>query len=70
MKSEHFRYDPFPQKKCPICKNKFIPAPQHAWKIGTEKGGQLVCSYHCMRAYEKAAAAKNKKRKTKYEKLL
>ena len=39
--------------ECPICKKKFYPAPMHAYKIGFESQPELVCSYHCMRAYEK-----------------
>lgn len=38
---------------CPICNKKYIPAPEHAWKIGSEKVYKLVCSYTCMRAWEK-----------------
>lgn len=53
--------DPFVYKKCPICKKNFIAAPQHAWKIGSEKGYKLVCSYHCMRAYEKEHPPKRRK---------
>ena len=42
---------------CRVCKKRFLPAPFHAWKIAlTRYGGArtLVCSYSCMRAFEKA----------------
>lgn len=39
-------------RACPICKKNFIPAPEHAWKIGGEHRA-LVCSYTCMRVWEK-----------------
>lgn len=49
---------------CPICGKKFIPAPEHAWKIGKinlfknensnqEDRNKLVCTYSCMRKWEK-----------------
>lgn len=38
-------------KTCPICGKTFVPAPMHIYKI---KYGKKVCSYHCMRKYEKA----------------
>lgn len=35
---------------CPLCNEKFIPAPQHAWtKYDSDV---LVCSYHCFRQSE------------------
>ena len=46
--------------ECPICKKMFLPAPQHAWDIsgyGTD-WERLVCSYHCMRAWERKQEAK------------
>lgn len=55
------------EKKCPICGKIFIPAPQHAWKIGERvknkpdiefkeppEDVKKVCSYSCMRKWEKA----------------
>lgn len=39
--------------KCPICAKEFVPAPEHAWKIGTDKQNRLVCSYTCMRKWER-----------------
>ena len=43
----------FVWKKCPICGKEFHPAPQHNWKIGAESSNKLVCSYTCMREWEK-----------------
>ena len=40
----------FVMKKCPICGKDFHPAPQHIYKIS---GNKVVCSYTCMRAWEK-----------------
>lgn len=45
---------------CPICKQKFAPAVEHAWKIDTDR---LVCSYSCMRIWEKADAKKKRRRR-------
>lgn len=52
--------------ECPICGKKFIPAPEHYWKIGNYKLNTRtddVCSYSCMRKWEKEQEAKLKKRK-------
>lgn len=39
---------------CPICKKNFYPAPLHAWKIGNDRCREkFVCSYTCMRVWEK-----------------
>ena len=46
-------YSKYPE--CPICGKKFVPAPFHAWKIS---GDILVCTYSCMRKYEKSHAPK------------
>lgn len=41
-------------KKCPICGKKFHPVPEHQWRIGGENAKPtLVCTYSCMRKYEK-----------------
>lgn len=50
-------------KKCPICGKGFHPAPEHAWKIGPEQTGPLVCSYTCMRKWEKEHPPKKKIRR-------
>lgn len=41
-------------RTCPICGKEFLPAAQHSWKIGNhEWRKELVCSYTCMRKWEK-----------------
>lgn len=42
-----------PLTECPICKKKFAPAVEHAWKIGNVANSKLVCSYSCMREWER-----------------
>ena len=60
------------ERICPICNKKFIPAPYHAWKIGRtvdDNDGslnytvKLVCSYTCMRKWEKEKESNKKKKK-------
>ena len=41
------------EKICPICGKLFIPAPEHTYKVA--KGGK-VCSWACVRKYEKDKA--------------
>lgn len=48
-----------PLKVCPICKRKFAPAPSHYWKINYDR---LVCSYSCMRAWERVQEANRRRR--------
>lgn len=43
---------------CPMCK-KELPPPERAWETS---GGELVCSYHCMRHYECVHGKKKKKK--------
>lgn len=50
---------------CPICGKHFVPAPEHMWKIGNwcdieEIRVQKVCSYTCMRKWEKEQEAMGK----------
>ena len=41
--------------KCPVCKKKFYPElGEWAWRIGTEDNKRMVCSYGCMRKWQKA----------------
>lgn len=52
---------------CPICGKKFIPAAQHAWCIGGwdsvhGERNQRVCSYTCMRKWEKEQEHLDKER--------
>lgn len=50
-------------RKCPICGKEFLPAGQHSYKIGTiVKQQKLVCTYTCMRKWEREQEEKNKKR--------
>jgi hypothetical protein len=54
--------------ECPICGKKFIPAPEHYWKIGNygmESRDERVCSYSCMRKWEKEQEAEIKAKKNK-----
>lgn len=46
--------------KCPICKKKFMPASMHAYHISNPNTHwkRLVCSYHCVRAWERKQDAK------------
>lgn len=53
---------------CPICGKKFVPAPEHMWKIGNWDGISglrytRVCTYTCMRKWEKAQLDNDKQRK-------
>ena len=65
---KYFQEHCLPQE-CPICGKKFIPAPEHYWKIGKGKYDVSetriinVCSYSCMRKWEKEQEAKNEERK-------
>ena len=52
--------------KCPVCGKMFNAAPEHSYTIGYgEKRGKnkkrLVCTYSCMRKWEKEQAEKPKK---------
>lgn len=43
----------FVKKTCPVCGEKFYPAPMHSYKVGNSAHNKLVCSYSCMRKYER-----------------
>lgn len=52
---------------CPVCGKEFAPAIEHAWKIKVKNSkGQWtqnkkkVCSYHCMREWEKEVEEERK----------
>lgn len=50
------KFTPFrsrPPVKCPICGEMFSPTAEHAYKIGEGNKSQLVCTYSCMRKWEK-----------------
>lgn len=43
--------------KCPVCGETFYYDPEHAYMIGFSRGkttGKKVCSYSCMRKWEKS----------------
>lgn len=72
---EYFQKHCLPQT-CPICGKGFIPAPEHAWKIGhitsyaiknrrDDAYQRNVCSYTCMRKWEREEEAKIKAKKAK-----
>ena len=48
---------------CPRCGKRFFPAPYHQWRIGYTDAFKLVCSYTCMRKWEKEKVDKRKTKK-------
>lgn len=48
------------ETKCPVCKRKFIPAPEHIYKEC--RGKRLVCTYRCMLESERKYEAKKAKK--------
>lgn len=53
---------------CPICGKNFVPAVEHMWKIGgwgniSGMRTERVCSYSCMRKWEKEHEYEDKKRR-------
>ena len=53
---------------CPVCGKEYVQMPQHMWKIGNWDGitGERnirVCSYSCMRKWEKEQMENEKKKK-------
>ena len=53
MNNKNGAYSVYSIKKCAVCGKEFHPAPDHALKVGNEFSDRLVCSYSCMRKYEK-----------------
>lgn len=47
--------------ECPVCKNSFIPAPFHCYKVL----GRRVCSWHCVLDGEREIARKRLDRRKK-----
>ena len=45
------KYDPIELHKCPVCKQKFIPAPEHRYK---GYGDRLICSWACLCKYRES----------------
>lgn len=43
------------KRTCPECGGIFVAEDRFSWayRVGSHTGGDFVCSYHCMRAYEK-----------------
>ena len=51
---------PWVMRTCPLCGKEFLPAGMHSWTIGNNSMTQeLVCSYTCMRKWEKNPKRKN-----------
>ena len=46
----------FKNEVCPVCGKEYIPAPKHLYRIPkpNHNGKVKVCSYGCVRAYEKS----------------
>lgn len=54
MNNKKGTYSIFVEVNCAVCGKAFKPAPEHALKIGNSiHHPKLVCSYSCMRKYEK-----------------
>ena len=49
---------------CPICGKTFAPAPEHAYYIKNNRS-TLVCTYTCMRKWDKGEVKELKTRKIK-----
>ena len=47
--------------KCPVCEKMFKAAPEHAYHIGADRK-KLVCSYSCVRKWEKEQETRRKKK--------
>ena len=55
-------------KTCPVCGKRFLPAIQHSYKIREKgEGGhlKLVCSWRCVRVFEKNDTVKRVNRRWK-----
>ena len=51
------------ENRCPICKKNFVPAPNHQWIISINHNPRKkVCSYNCMRKWEKPRLEAEKKK--------
>lgn len=57
------------QEKCPVCGKMFKPAPEHAYHIGSSQK-RRVCTYSCMRKWEKEKAERTYKPKAKAKQAL
>ncbi len=52
---------------CPVCGKKFAAAVEHVYKIGTGHDKELVCSYTCMRNWQKEQESKKTQRPKKID---
>ena len=60
---------PWDEIKCPICGKMFVPAPLHAWKINVGYYREIeVCTYSCMRVWEKGEGANVKPKRRRVTK--
>jgi hypothetical protein len=50
--------------RCPVCGEMFRPAAEHSYTIGRERS-KLVCTYSCMRKWEKGYVKELKTQETK-----
>lgn len=57
------------QEKCPVCGKMFKAAPEHAYHIGKSKK-RRVCTYGCMRKWEKEKTERTYKPKPKAKQAL
>lgn len=51
----------FGLETCPVCGKGFTPAPQHVYKVRIKSSDRHVCSWSCVRTWEKKHEAKRKK---------
>ena len=62
---------PWDEIKCPVCGKAFVPAPLHAWKIDISYcQTKRVCTYSCMRVWEKGEGANGKPKRRRATKTL
>ena len=67
-RADEYLDDYYASITCPICGKVFIPAVEHVWAIGDweqDVRNDLVCSYSCMRKWEKAQENKHRQRKNR-----
>lgn len=57
LKGINFHYSTI---KCPICGKEFHATPERGWRIGETVTSQRVCSYSCMRKWEKQSGFKRR----------
>lgn len=46
MRDQQFNY--LTVRTCPICGKKFVPAPEHVYRVRGKKTNGLVCTYSCV----------------------